>query len=246
MKSMQEIFQRWFPGQIHQSTDFHGLIAAHAPPAGKILDFGCGDNSLLSSHEILEREVWGTDFGAHPTLQRPERYRSLETDGTIPFAANTFDVVCSHMVMEHVVEPVRFLGEINRVLKPGGAYIGQSIHARHYVTWIRRGFDILPHRFVQRLVKVLYGREEHDTFPTCYRMNSRRAAARAAKTAGLEWVGWHGYPNQGYFAFSPLLFRAAVAFDWGLDKVLPGFGRIYFTLVLRKSLAAAMQAPLAA
>ena len=35
--------------------------------------------------------------------------------------------------------------------------------------------------------------------------------------------------------FSPILYRAAVMADWGLDRVLPGLGRIYFTATLRKS-----------
>jgi SAM-dependent methyltransferase len=229
-----EFFQRWFPDEPCPTTAFHRVLAEHVPAAGKLLDFGCGANDLLARYRNDDREVWGVDFGVHPELRHADWYRSLSADGTIPFDDATFDVVCSHMVMEHVAEPARFLREVARVLKSGGVYVGHSIHTGHYVTWIRRLFDLVPHGWVQRLVKLLYGREEHDTFPTRYRLNRPRAVGRVARQAYLEWEAWHGHANQGYFAFSPLLVRQAVLLDWSLEKVYPGLGKIYFTVVLRK------------
>jgi hypothetical protein len=88
---------------------------------------------------------------------------------------------------------------------------------------------------VQRFVKWLYGREEHDTFPTHYRLNTKRAVARAARAANLDCVGWRGYASQGYFLFSLPVFRIAVMTDWSLEQIQPGLGKIYFTTVLRKS-----------
>jgi len=230
-------FQRWFPNEINHWDGFRQFIDQKAPRAGRMLDLGCGNNRLLQHHRTPEREAWGTDFTAHPQLAFPEWYRPLGVDGTIPFADASFDLVCSHMVMEHVASPQFFLREIARVLKPGGWYIGESIHARHYVTWIRRLFDLVPHAWVQSLVRRLYGRAEHDTFPTCYRMNSRHTLARLATETQLELAGWRGYVSPGYFAFSPILHRGAVVFDWCVERVMPGFGQLYFTVLLRKPMS---------
>jgi SAM-dependent methyltransferase len=227
-------FQRWFPHEINHWDGFLRFIDAKAPKIGRLLDLGCGDNSLLARFRTPEREAWGTDFVPHPHLCHPQWFRALDADGTLPFDDGTFDLVCSHMVMEHVASPRQFLREIARVLKPGGWYIGESIHARHYVTWIRRLFDLVPHAWVQTLVRQLYGRAEHDTFPTCYRMNSRCAIARFAVDAQLDLADWRGYVSPGYFAFSPMLYRGAVVFDWCVERVLPGFGQLYFTVLLRK------------
>jgi SAM-dependent methyltransferase len=229
-----DFFIKWFPGELNHGTGFYNAILAEMPAAGKLLDLGCGDNTLLASYRYPAREVWGTDFDAHPDLQHPEWFRPLSADGTIPFADNTFDIVTSFMVMEHVSDPARFFCEISRVLKPGGVYVAQSVHGLHYVTWIRRLFDLVPHRWVQRLLKNLYGRDEHDTFPTRYLVNSKRTVASVAQAAKLDWVSWQTYASEGYFIFSPTLFRFAVLLDWSLEKVHAGLGRIYFMVVLRK------------
>jgi ubiquinone/menaquinone biosynthesis C-methylase UbiE len=235
MSDSPSVFHRWFPNELNHDTGFHTIIGSIIAAKGKVLDVGCGSNENLTRYRSPDREVWGTDFEAHPNLKSAAWFRPLATDGAIPFSDNTFDLVASYMVMEHVASPARFVGEIARVLKPNGVYVGQSIHSLHYVTWIRRLFDLAPHSWVQRLVKTLYGREEHDTFPTCYRLNRRGSIARFASDCGLEEVDWRTYASQGYFRFSPLLFRSAALVDWSLERIHPGFGKLYFTVTLRKS-----------
>ena len=234
-----EFAHRWFPNDPCPTGGYHAVISKYVPESGRILDVGCGSNELLARHRTNRREVWGADFGRHPELKYADWFRLLLPDGGLPFGDASFDMVCSHMVMEHVNAPRQFLGEALRVLKPGGYYVGHSIHSRHYVTWIRRMFNFVSHRSVQLLVKSLYGREEHDTFPTHYRMNSQRALGRTAKDLGYEWIHWEQYANEGYFSFSPALVRAAVVVDWALEQTFPGLGRIYFTVALRKPATAA-------
>jgi SAM-dependent methyltransferase len=243
MSTAEAFYCRWFPGDVNHDLGYHNLLAAKLPKAGKILNLGCGDNYALGRYRTHELEVWGADLVAHPHLLHPDWFRLMDSSAAIPFADNELDVVTSYMVMEHVAEPAPFFREIARVLKPGGIYVGQSIHSLHYVTWIRRLFDLVPHGWVQRLVNVLYGRVEHDTFPTAYRLNRRGTIARAARAANLEWVDWYGYACHGYFEFSPLLFRLAVLLEWSLEHCHLGLGKIYFTVVLRKPRSRTTQWP---
>jgi hypothetical protein len=97
--------------------------------------------------------------------------------------------------------------------------------------------DVAPHTWVQRLLKRLYGRDEIDTYPTCYRLNRRGVIGKVSSVANLEWVAWRAYASAGYFSFSPTLFRLAVLCDWSLERLYRGLGKIYFTVVLQKSAA---------
>lgn len=57
----------------------------------------------------------------------PERYRFCrcrkEDVTNLSFADNTFDVVLSNQVMEHIMDESKFLTELLRVLKPGGLFL---------------------------------------------------------------------------------------------------------------------------
>jgi SAM-dependent methyltransferase len=165
----------------------------------------------------------------------PEWFRLMPPDATIPFEDASFDVVTAFMVVEHVADPSAFLHEVTRVLRPGGHFVAHTISALHYISWLRRVFDVLPHRWTQRLVRRLYGREEYDTFPTWYRLNTPRRIARYGKSLGLTQTSVRRYAWPGYFTFSPSLCRCAILADWMLERVGAGLGRIYFTATYRKS-----------
>ena len=208
------------------------------PEAGRVLDLGCGINAELARYRTKTREIWGADFEAHPQLQHPQWFRHLSADGAIPFADGHFDTVACVMVLEHVADPHRFLGEVQRVLRPGGHFVGHTINGLHYVTALRRLFGWLPHRWNQHLVHRVYGRPAVDTYPAHYRMNQQADLCRAARRRGFETLQFRAYADPGYFQFFRPLCNTAIVVDRILENVLPGCGRLYFTVRLRKAAAA--------
>lgn len=75
---------------------------------GLILDVGCGLRNYYY-HNVVNFEI--VDYPTTDVLGIGER---------LPFKSNSFDVVFSFNVLEHVRQPFECAAEILRVLKPGG------------------------------------------------------------------------------------------------------------------------------
>ena len=178
-------------------------------------------------------------FRRIPTWRHSAWFRLFAPNGQAPFPDASFDVISSAWVLEHVRSPERFLGEVGRLLKPGGLAVVMSINSLHYVTLLSRMLALVPHGLTQWIVQRLYGRPSHDTFPTYYRLNTRATVLRQANKAGFELLDWHAVANPDYFSFSTRLRQGAIVIDWLLSQVSPELGRLYFVTTLRKQSVAA-------
>ncbi len=86
------------------------------------------------------------------------------------FSDDSFDVIVSDNVLEHVADPEKFYAEIARVLKKGGVFIAKTPNKHHYVPLIARITPLSFHKFYNSL----RGREYEDTFPTEYKANTKK------------------------------------------------------------------------
>jgi ubiquinone/menaquinone biosynthesis C-methylase UbiE len=90
----------------------------------RILDIGCG-NGMISHYFSGRNDVIGVDV---EDLRRDDsvdfEYVLVDSE-RLPFDSDSFDIVLSHHVIEHVTEQKLHLREMWRVLKTGGlAYLG--------------------------------------------------------------------------------------------------------------------------
>jgi len=86
---------------------------------GKILDVGCGSGQLI---EWLKRhgwEVYGVDISSKAAKEANKRGLNVFHGELIDvkFPKNFFDTVIASQVLEHVMNPMKLLREINRILK---------------------------------------------------------------------------------------------------------------------------------
>lgn len=112
-----------FSPVIHKYLEQHNEHAV-----GSLLDVGCGDKP----HQGVFPEVTtyiGLDRPSKPHAESPRaaaRKAAIDLHGSaeaLPFLASSFDTVVAFQLIEHLPEPLIFLQETARVLKPGGKLI---------------------------------------------------------------------------------------------------------------------------
>jgi len=86
----------------------------HCPSEGRVLDYGCADTPY---RHFFPASV---DYLAADLSGNPDATVVLNSDGTVPVADESVDVVLSTQVLEHAADPALYLSECQRVLHPGG------------------------------------------------------------------------------------------------------------------------------
>lgn len=120
-------FSGWY--ERERSRGYHALIdelemGVVAPFArgGRVLEVGCGTGLILERLGSVAEEAWGVDLS--PGMLQKARQRGLNvvlgSVTEIPFADDSFDLVCSFKVLAHVPDIGQALAEISRVTRPGG------------------------------------------------------------------------------------------------------------------------------
>jgi SAM-dependent methyltransferase len=98
---------------------------------GRILDYGCGSGEVVAAGRAAGLDMRGADvfYGGSGARVEAERTGLLGTviheihEGQLDFADCSFDLVTNNQVLEHVEDLDAVLGEIRRVLKPGGTLL---------------------------------------------------------------------------------------------------------------------------
>ena len=177
-----------------------------------MLDFcaGRGKSELFDFRGAAQRIVGvdvEEDVRLNPFL---EDAHVLRNGDTLPLPDESVDVAYSCNVLEHLRNPLETLREIGRVLKPGGLFLAKTPNRWHYATLAARCTPFWFHRWFNRK----RGREEHDTFPTVYRCNSKRQLLKNVAESELQLKSlhfWEGRPE--YTRVFPVTYAFGIAYE---------------------------------
>lgn len=137
------------PGFFRDLDQYHFEKLHHLPRlvdfaayAGRrVLDVGCGAGVDLARFAKGGANGVGVDVAGSAVRLARENFRQqrlpgvfVEADGEgLPFAADTFDAVYAHGVVQYTTDGARLVEECRRVLKPGGTAIFQVYNR---ISWL--------------------------------------------------------------------------------------------------------------
>lgn len=99
--------------------------AAGERAKGRVFVDGCGVGMYLSHLEADARQAVGLDIELERTIEARQIASQVVCGAgeRLPFPSNTFDLILSHEVLEHVQDDREAIREIVRTLAPGGRLV---------------------------------------------------------------------------------------------------------------------------
>lgn len=215
---------------------YSGLVIQHLQPDNRLLDLGCGRGGLVEQLAHPLEKIVGVDPD-HVSLSQhrlsgtnPPFSRVAGLSRQLPFSGETFDVVFTSWVLEHLNHPEDDWRQISRILRPGGLFIFITPNKRHPLANLNRFLGRFK-RLQSQLVQRFYGRLPVDSFPTYYRANTAADLGRLATTAGMQLKLLQAIPDPTYTAFSQSLFRLSC---W-LESRIPADRHVHLVGMAEKS-----------
>ncbi|MDD5302617.1 MAG: class I SAM-dependent methyltransferase [Elusimicrobia bacterium] len=231
MSLISERNARYFPDFVPGHEVYLRRAAELAPVGGKILHLGAGRDAMGVVARLSTCSVTAVDPDERGLALNPAPTK-LKADGEeLPFVNASFDMVLCEHVFEHLERPAAVLSECSRVLRPGGRLLFLTPNRWSYIAVAAA---LTPYRFHIWFRSMLIGTAEVDTFPTIYRINTRRDIQALGHAAGLrlEWFeSFVGCPT--YLETGEWLHRFGVGLHLLLER-LPEPFHISFAGSLRK------------
>jgi SAM-dependent methyltransferase len=171
--------------RVDGTIEFYGRVNALIEPDMVIADFGAGRGKGPAEDTVPYRralqnlrgkcaKVIGIDVDrAVLENNHVDEAILITPDERLPLLDESVDIIVSDAVFEHVQHPEVTCGELARILKPGGWLCVRTPNRWGY---IGVGTNLVPNRYHDAWLRVLQPqKQERDTFPTTYKLNTKRA-----------------------------------------------------------------------
>jgi 2-polyprenyl-3-methyl-5-hydroxy-6-metoxy-1,4-benzoquinol methylase len=177
-EALHEFYQQYLPEEERAIESWQKMMdpvfkrAAHLLQGfkgkGRLVDVGTGFGFFLSEMKKREWEVAGVEISQRGMSYARERLGVNVHPGSLEKAGlpgEHFDAVTAFYVVEHIPNPITFLKECHRILKPGGLLLLRYPHTTPIKNFLRllgienRLYDLPAHlsdfspETIQRLLK---------------------------------------------------------------------------------------------
>lgn len=104
-------------------------------PRGKVLEVGCVDGKFLNKLKQLGFSVFGFDIcpkWVELCKKKGLNVRLGDANQRLPYKNNSFDYVINFETIAHLIDPLQFAKEVNRILVRGGKFFIESVNSAYW------------------------------------------------------------------------------------------------------------------
>jgi SAM-dependent methyltransferase len=216
---------RWRFGHFGPDEHYEAIVDRLVGPGTVWLDVGCGRHVFPSNPrlatELSERCAVLVGVDPDATLaENPWVHERVAAPIDAFASERRFDVVTLRMVAEHIEDPESVTRRLADCTRAGGHVVVYTVNRYSPVPLLT---GLVPFAWRHPIKKFLWGTESKDTFPTRFRMNSRRRLARLFDAAGFDEALFRRLDD----CRSTGRFRALQNLELGLCRALNAVGCRY-------------------
>ena len=139
LKKQQELYDRGWRKELKAGKEERGNLQTNLEflaqtdlirPKDRILEIGCGIGTVV--YELSEKghDIAGIDISGEAIDYGRKKYSDIHLEvqaaETLPYEDESFEVVLSFDLFEHIAAIDKHISEVRRVLRPGGYYLFQT------------------------------------------------------------------------------------------------------------------------
>jgi SAM-dependent methyltransferase len=161
LRQQQSFYDAGWRGELDRGKEQRGNLQANLgflactnllKPGDRSLEIGCGIGTVVAELVKQGYDALGTDISQVAVEYGQAKYGNVRLEvqpaEELPYADGTFDVVLSFDLFEHIARIDRHIGEVQRVLKPGGHYLFETPNKLSNVVAETRAYKSLKWRRV--------------------------------------------------------------------------------------------------
>ena len=139
LKKQQQLYDEGWAKELRAGKEERGNLQTNLEflaqtdllkPGDKILEIGCGIGSVVFELSRKGHDIAGIDISGEAIEYGRRKYGDIHLDvqaaETLPYDDESFDVVLSFDLFEHIASIDKHVGEVARVLRPEGYYLFQT------------------------------------------------------------------------------------------------------------------------
>ena len=139
LKKQQELYDRGWRKELQAGKEERGNLQTNLEflsqvnmlrPGDRILEIGCGIGTVVYELSGKGHDIIGIDISGEAIEYGREKYGDIilevQAAETLPYEDESFEVVLSFDLFEHIAAIDKHISEVRRVLRLGGYYLFQT------------------------------------------------------------------------------------------------------------------------